>query len=97
MQPACRPPLGCFCGTDGSGCGTGASSGPSEGAGSGGDAGGLSGGDGQGQSGQMTMHMGMLLGVRVPPTMCWPYQRNLNVAALSLRVANPPVSAAKTP
>jgi hypothetical protein len=58
-------PAGASCGTDGSGCDTGASSGCCGGAGGG--AGGSSGGDGQGQSGQMTVPM--FLVVTVAPTM----------------------------
>jgi hypothetical protein len=86
------------CGAEGSGPDTGASSGRSEGAGfgggAGGGAGGSSGGDGQGQSGQVTKHMGAF----PPLSESRPrYVGRINAPSTLLRVANPPVSAAKTP
>jgi len=56
---------GRFCGTEGSGCDTGASSGCFEGAGTGGGAGGSSGSNGKGgQSGQSMIDILQLLAVR---------------------------------
>jgi hypothetical protein len=81
--------LGRFCGTDGFGRDTGDSSGRSEGAGAGVGAGGSSGGDGKGQSGQMTVHMGALLAVRVAPTMCWRGQRTANASTCPSGVGLP--------
>src|SRR2546425_563993 len=67
---------------EGPGCGTGASSGRSKGVGAGGGAGGSSGGDGQGQSGQMTVHMGVFLAVRVVPKLRRPDQRTVNTCCV---------------
>jgi len=84
-----RTELGCFCGTEGSGCDTGVSSGRSGGSGGGGGAGGSSGGNGQDQSGQMTVPMGVFLAVGVAPTLRWRGQRTVNASTCPSGVGLP--------